>query len=175
MPTALTVCMARRIAGELQKLAVLSQARTHLGDVCKTVIAAEMLPLGDVGNPRERSELRYLFTVSLRADVSLEDAGTARRMLFRFTRNGYDARIATVHGREPDSALLEDIDGAQFSLLQYADAMEEVLRRALCNAVQGAQDGSGPLVDWDELSWTLARLTPPTILFAVALRTPRTS
>jgi hypothetical protein len=113
------------------------------------VIAAETLFLGDAGNPHERGELRYRF--SLRAAFFLEEAGLARRVLFRFMRNGYDARSAIVHGGEPDPALLMGNDGARISLMEYADAMEDVLRRALREAVDGAQDGDGSLVDWDEL------------------------
>ncbi len=66
-------------------------------------------------------------------------------------RNGYDARSAIVHGGEPDPGLLKGIDGSALSLPEYTDAMEEVLRRALHTAVDRAQDGGGPLVDWDEL------------------------
>ena len=114
------------------------------------VIAAETLFLGDAGNPQERGELRYRF--ALRASFYVESAGADRRALFRFMRNSYDARSAIVHGGVPEPRLLQSLDGHRLTLAEYADALEDVLRRAVHKALDTADAAAtGSLVDWDEL------------------------
>jgi hypothetical protein len=114
------------------------------------VIAAETLLLGDAGNPQEHGELRYRF--ALRAAFYLESAREARRALFRFMRNSYDARSAIVHGGEPEPRLLRSVDGRDLTLAEYADALEELLRSAIQKAVNGSgRRLAASLVDSDEL------------------------
>lgn len=112
------------------------------------VIAGETLFLGDTGEAQYRGELRYRY--ALRAAFFVAD-DQSRRDVFKFMRNGYDARSAFVHGGEPKEKILQAIDGSQLSLSDFVDATEEVLRIALRKAITESKSTDGPLVDWDEL------------------------
>ena len=113
------------------------------------VIAAETLFLGDAGNPQERGELRFRY--ALRAAFFIEVEGATRRDVFRFMRNGYDARSAIVHGGSPDEKLLTSIDGRQLTLVGFADATESILRTAFRKAIENPDPAGGALTDWDAL------------------------
>jgi hypothetical protein len=112
------------------------------------VIAGETLFLGDAGEAQYRGELRYRY--ALRAAFFVADRDR-RRDVFKFMRNGYDARSAVVHGGELSEKILRAIDGSQLSLTDFVDATEEVLRFALRKAITETEATHGPLVDWDEL------------------------
>ena len=112
------------------------------------VIAAESLFLGDAGDPQERGELRFRF--SLRAAFFLAPDIETRKRFFQFMRNAYDARSALVHGGEPDPRLFR-VFGQDLTLEQFIERLASELRKALHRAVEIRDAGSGGLLNWDEL------------------------
>ena len=118
------------------------------------VIAGETLFLGDSGKAQERGELRYRY--SLRAAFHLDLLGS-RTDVFRFMRNGYDARSAIVHGGTPDAKILKGIDGAALTLDEFAGATEAHCGLLSKRRSPKVRAHAGHLLTGISSSWTVAR------------------
>jgi hypothetical protein len=114
------------------------------------MICAESLFLSDVGETKERGEMR--FRLSLRFALFAEIEGFTRIDCFNLIKAAYDARSAIVHGGNPDERDLKLPVTGRVSLLQFVDAVEDALRGALHKAIATAPFKSNKLVDWERLS-----------------------
>jgi hypothetical protein len=137
------------VAAAIRRLSYAGERNRADDRLVDLVIAAESLFLGGAGTAQERGELRYRY--ALRGAFFLEIEGSSRRQVFRFLRNGYDARSAIVHGGSPEDALLKSLGGDQLELGQFADLTEELVRQAIRKALALPSEAGLGLVDWDAL------------------------
>lgn len=114
-------------------------------------IAAEAFYLTDVGDNKERGELK--FRLALRAAVWSEGIlpGWSKRQIFDQMKRGYDARSAVAHGGEPRPKDLH-VQGARVGLPEFVQAAEEIVRVGIYKAFRQLPDGGKRFsVPWDDL------------------------
>lgn len=122
----------------------LSYDRHHPEDrLIDQMIAFEALYLS--GDDRAEKSFR----LALRSSYFLE-AGAQRKDVYRDMKCAYNLRSAIVHG---GTASLPTINGTQMSMSNFADKIEEYLRRTLSKFLDlSQQPGATPiLVRWDDL------------------------
>jgi hypothetical protein len=113
------------------------------------LIAAESLFLHDGAVPPERGELR--FRLALRASKFIKHPTYTERETYKLMRRAYDARSAVVHGGEASDTRLRGQKDAP--LTQFTDAVEEIMRRALREAMElaSADTNFGTADYWEAL------------------------
>jgi hypothetical protein len=114
------------------------------------MICAESLFLSDVGESKERGEMR--FRLSLRFGLFAEIEGYSRVDAFRLMRSAYDSRSAIVHGGSVEESDLKLPSIGTVALMKFVEAVEEALRSALHKAIELEPFAKNKLVDWDALA-----------------------
>jgi hypothetical protein len=112
------------------------------------LVAAEALYLSDVGH----EELG--FRLALRAAAFSNPSGLdmTRRDVFDTMKNAYKVRSKIVHGDVPKTADLK-VRGTQVSLMDFVQAIEDIVRQALRKAIdRDADPTSSWPPDWDALT-----------------------
>lgn len=143
--------LSRAQALALRRLAFATQRDRPEDRLLDIFIAAEAFYLTDVGNERDRGELRY--RLSLRAAVwgqpptDDEDAAAKllRREAYDTLRAGYDARSIIAHGGDAAGRTFR-VGDAALTLQDLIGRVEEILRRGIAKAL----DKPGR-IDWDGL------------------------
>jgi hypothetical protein len=106
------------------------------------IIAAEALFLF----PHAKAKSR---TIALNAAYYLgTDQQPERQTVFDLFRDAYVIRSAIVHGEEPDRAQMR-VKGAPASFIEFEEAVERALRRALRKMVD--QQQAGFAIDWTQI------------------------
>ena len=110
------------------------------------MIAAESLFLRetDAGDAKYRGEMRYRLAERFAFFVA-EEAGDARRSMFRHIRNAYDLRSSVVHGGAPSGDSLQVIDGT-VSIDEFVEMTTQLLRFALKKMIHLQRKNALP--DW---------------------------
>jgi hypothetical protein len=122
------------------------------------MICAESLFLSDVGETKERGEMR--FRLSLRFGLFAGLMGNDRVDAFRLMRSAYDARSAIVHGGSADEDDLKLPNVGSVTLVKFVEAVEDALRSALHKAIEIKPLTKNKLVDWDALALGQSKETP---------------
>jgi hypothetical protein len=142
---------SKQVVFAVRRLA-LATRRIELEDrLIDVFVAAEALYLTDVGDAKDKGELRY--RLALRAAVWFDGdpIGWTRRQVFRQIRDGYDACSAIIHGASPDADVLK-VKGARATLAEFLSACEDIIRAGLGKAVRQIGDNAQRFaVEWDEL------------------------
>jgi hypothetical protein len=138
----------RVIEGALRRFGYAAERTRSDDEIVDLLIAAESLFLSDL-DARDRGELR--FRLSTRCALLLGETLDERRRIAKFMRHAYSARSGIVHGGVPHDVDLRTIEGERASVEEFADGLEEVLRRALQAAVTRIRTGQGFPPDWEEL------------------------
>lgn len=126
-------------------------------EIVDLVIAAESLYLSDLSGDRGEMTYRLATRAALFADGTIE----ARRRVLSFMRKAYNARSVVVHtGKLPEKDL-RTIDGARATPEEFADDLEDVVRRALRKMVRLLASGGRYPPDWDALMLAPFDVTTP--------------
>jgi hypothetical protein len=91
------------------------------------------------------------FRLSTRVALLIGETLDERRGIAKFMRHAYRARSGIVHGGRPDKEDLRSLDDERVSIEEFADALEEVLRRSLRAAIFRIANGQSFPPDWEEL------------------------
>lgn len=127
----------------LRRFSMAADRTTSEDKILDTMIAAEALFLSDLD---ERAELGY--RLSLRAAFLLGHDAAERKRVRRFIRDAYGVRSKISHGQEVGVGKLPD--GTQVDLPTFADALHQMLRRALVRVIHHVRD-TASMIDWDGL------------------------
>jgi hypothetical protein len=113
------------------------------------MIAAESLFLRetDAGDAKYRGEMRYRLAERFAFFVG-EEAGYARRSMFRHIRNAYDLRSSIVHGGAPSGDSLTVINGT-VSIDEFVEMTTQLLRFGLKKMIHLQRKNALP--DWTAL------------------------
>jgi hypothetical protein len=118
-------------------------------EIVDLIIAAESLFLSDTGDPSERGEMT--FRLSTRAGLFSDGTPEERKRVLRFMRDAYNARSGVVHSGSLNEAKLRTLGGAPATAGEFADDLEELVRRALKKVVRGVASGETFPPDWNNL------------------------
>jgi hypothetical protein len=91
------------------------------------------------------------YRLATRAACFADEDVEARLRILRFVRMAYKARSGVVHSGQLPLADLRDLDGQRATPDVVADDLEELVRRALQEAIRLQSSGAGFPPDWDEL------------------------
>jgi hypothetical protein len=146
-----------RQPGFLQRQKALALALRRLGyqagrervedELVDILIAAEALYLSDV----DYEELGFRLALRTAALCDPEALELTRRDVFDLMRSAYRVRSKVVHGEAPKSKDLK-VKGVQASLADFVQAIEDVIRQGLGEALRRAVDPKGKWPpDWDDM------------------------
>lgn len=122
--------------------------RTRVEDkIIDFFISAEALFLSSGGS--FQGELKY--RLSHRAAMFIESNAEKQREMFKFMQKAYDVRSAIVHGTAPK--LPKKLNGAQFTLEEFCQEIEDCLRRSINKTIKIASTAQIPnnIIDWVEV------------------------
>jgi len=113
-------------------------------------VAAEAFYLTDVGDAKDKGELKY--RLALRAAIWSEGAvpDWTRRHVRDHMKRGYDLRSAIVHGSMPSPKDIK-LKGEQVELKVFATATEDILRAALHKALAEVTETGRLSIAWDDM------------------------
>jgi hypothetical protein len=78
-------------------------------------------------------------------------AGASRRQVARFMKHAYDVRSTVVHGGALGRTSLKNLDGDVVEIGEFADVLEEIVRRSIKEVVRLVATGEVFPPDWDAL------------------------
>lgn len=110
------------------------------------MIAAEALLLQDVGDPKDRGELRL--RLALRAGRFIDSPELSPRAIFRLLRTAYDLRSTLVHGGKVKAVSLPG--GERVGLSQFSRTVHAVIRLGLRKALNIAATSDGSLFEGED-------------------------
>jgi hypothetical protein len=140
--------MNKALALALRRLSY-QAARERLEDeLVDILVAAEALYLSDAGY----NELSFRLALRAAAFCEPDQLAMSRRDVFETMRSAYNVRSKIVHGDSPKGGDLM-VGGAVVSLPEFVQAIEDILRQGLREAVARASDPADSWPpDWDGLT-----------------------
>jgi hypothetical protein len=136
------------VAGALRRFSFAADRALPEDKIVDLLIAAESLFFSDI-SPKDRGE--YRFRLSTRVALLLGEMRDERMQIAKFMRHAYDARSGIVHGGDPGEKNLRALDGGRVSAAECASVLEDILRRALREAILRLASGEEFPPDWEEL------------------------
>jgi hypothetical protein len=140
------------LALALRRLSYQAQRERPEDELLDTMIAAEALYLTDLGNERDRGELRYRLSLRAALWADPEQVGYTKREVMGIMRSAYDARSAIAHGGTPRPEYMK-VREQRVPLGELTRAAKSVIARG-CRAALArlaSRGGSWP-PDWDGLA-----------------------
>ncbi|MEU0093874.1 hypothetical protein [Kribbella sp. NPDC006257] len=117
-------------------------------ELVDVLVAAEALYLSDAGY----NELSFRLALRAAAFCKPEQLGMGRRDVFETMRSAYNVRSKIVHGESPKSSDLV-VCGSVVSLVEFVQAIEDIVRQGLREAVAWTADPARSWPpDWDGLT-----------------------
>jgi hypothetical protein len=91
------------------------------------------------------------FRLSTRAGLFTDGPAEGRERALRFIHDAYKARSAIVHNGTFDESQLRNLNGQSATAAEFANDLQEVVRRALKKAVVSVASGETFPPDWNHL------------------------
>jgi hypothetical protein len=117
-------------------------------EIVDLIIAAESLCLGGTGSPAKGGEiLDFQPALACLRTTPLKEESEH----FALFHDAYKARSAIVHNGTFDESQLRSLNGESATAAEFANDLEEVVRRALKKAVVSVASGETFPPDWNHL------------------------